>query len=50
LKELSLLYVGHYDSDMFAQIRALNPELQGQNGIEPDSCRAFRFRTRRSRK
>lgn len=34
LKELSLLYVGHYDSDMFAQIRALNPELQGQNRIE----------------
>ena len=34
LKELSLLYVGRFDSDLFEQICSLNPELKDPNHIE----------------
>jgi type II secretory pathway predicted ATPase ExeA len=34
LKELSLLYVGRFDSDLFEQICSLNPELKNPNHIE----------------
>jgi AAA domain len=34
LKDLSLLYVGRFDSDLFKQICSLNPELKDPNHIE----------------
>jgi type II secretory pathway predicted ATPase ExeA len=34
LKELSLLYVGHFDNDLFDQICGLNPELKDPDHIE----------------
>ena len=34
LKELSLLYVGHFDKDLFEQICGLNPELKDPDHIE----------------
>ena len=34
LKDLSLLYAGHFDTDLFEKIRTLNPELKDPNHLE----------------